>query len=107
MKLTESFSRTNQIYAKAITVCESTYEINPMSAWTLFELLRSQQLLPNKDFSTKTRLYNIFKTKNTKTFIKVIVEGLYKVIQMTWKTTTVRQAIHMSHAVQFLATFYV
>ena len=76
MKLRTFFiSRTKQIYAKAITVCESTFKIKAMSAWTLFEFCLRQQLFPNKNFCTKTRLCNIFKTKNTKTFIKTILES--------------------------------
>ena len=64
-----------------------------------------QQLFANKDLYMKTRLCNIFKTNNTKTLIKSTSESPNKLLQMPWKTTTLKQPIKFSRTVQFLATF--
>ena len=81
MKLITFFiSRTKHIYAKTLTVSESTFKIKAKPPWKLFEISLHQQLFANKDFCTKMRLCNIFKTTNTKKLIKAILESLYKVL---------------------------
>ena len=37
---------------------------------------------------------SIFKTANTKTLIKAILESIYKLLQTPGKTTTLKQSIH-------------
>ena len=83
MKLITFFIiRTKQIYAKTLTVSEIAFKMKVMSTWTLFELCLRQQLFANKDFFTKMRLCNIFKTKNTEALIKAISESPNKHLQM-------------------------
>ena len=46
MKLTTFFiSRTKHIYAKILTVPESTFKINVTSDWTLFKLLLTSAVI--------------------------------------------------------------
>ena len=64
-----------------------------------------QQLLANRDFCTKTRLFNIFKTTKTKTLIKAILESLYKFLKIPWKTISLRQPIHFFTGRSILSYF--
>ena len=102
MKLTSYFiSKTKQIYAKTLTVLESTFKMRAKLPWMLFEIWLCQQLFAKKDFCTKTRLCNIFKTTNIKTLIKFILESPYKLLQIPCKTTALRQYKYFSQVVQF------
>ena len=49
----------------------------------------NKQLLVFKEFSMETRLFNIFKITNFMELTKVVLEGFYKVLQVTlkWKAT--------------------
>ena len=73
--------RTKQIYAKTLTAFESKSKIKAMSPRHLPRFRLRQQLFGNKDFSTKTRLRNIFKTTNIEVLIKAILESPYKLLQ--------------------------
>ena len=108
MKLTTFFvSRTKQIYTKALAVSESLIKIKAMPPWALFETLLTWVVICKQRFLHENEMCNIFKSRNTKTLIMYILENLCKLLQTPWKTTTLRQPIHFSGAVQFLATFYV
>ena len=80
MKLTIFILRTKQIYAKTLTIPESTFKIKTMLLWTLFETLLTSAVT-NKGVSTKTRLSNIFKTTNAKTLIKAILDSSFEFLQ--------------------------
>ena len=108
MKPTEPFiSRNKQVHVKTSTVSESTFEIKICHLGHSSKFNLRQHLFANIGFCTKTRLCNIFKTTNTKTLIKAILESFYTILQTPWKATTLKQPIQFSWAVQFLATFYV
>ena len=51
------------------------------------------------------RLYKIFKLRNAKTLIKVVLEKTYRVLQRSGKMNMLSQARHFSRVIQFLATF--
>ena len=51
MKLsTFLISRTKQIYAKALTLSESTFKIQAMSAWVLFKILLTSADISKQSF---------------------------------------------------------
>ena len=50
MKLTFFISRTKQIYAKTLTVSESSFKIKTMSAWALLEILLTSAVICKQRF---------------------------------------------------------
>lgn len=54
-------------------------KIEEMLRWTYVIISLTSTARPNKDSCIKTRLYNIFKTRNTTALIKTISEGHYRV----------------------------
>ena len=49
------------------------------------------QLFANKNFPMKTRLLNIFITTNSMAWANAILESLYKVLQRTKRSTTLKR----------------
>ena len=83
MKLTTFFiSETKQIYAKALTVHESTFKVKAMLPWISFEILLASAVICKRIFLHKNETCNIFKTTNTKMLIKAILERSYKLLQI-------------------------
>ena len=70
--------------------------------WPKF-CLRLHQLFVNKDFCTKTRLCNNFKSTWTKDLI--VISKSSCILQTSWKTTSLRQPINFLGVVVFLAIF--
>ena len=71
--------RTKQIYTKPLTDSVSILKLKIMWGRALFEiLLTSAVTCKKRDFWMQTRLCIIFKIKNAKTLIKVILESPYK-----------------------------
>ena len=76
MKLTTLFiSRAKQICAKPLTASQSEFKIKARQLGQFSEFSYVSSYLQKKNFCTKTRLSNIFKT-----LIKTILESLYKVL---------------------------
>ena len=50
-------------------------------------------------------LSNIFKTTNVMNLTKVILESSYRVLQITFKQKTLKQAVYSLKAVEFCPTF--
>ena len=79
-------AKPKQIYSKTLFLTVHLKQRN-----VTFHNLLASAVICKQNFCTKMRLSKIFKTKNTKTFIK---------------TATLKQLIHLSWTLQFLATFY-
>ena len=60
-----------------------------------------QQIFPMDDFCTKTKLSNIFKTTNSMTLTKTILENEYKFHE---KRTTLKGPVQSLEVVQFWVT---
>ena len=52
----------------------------------------------------ETRLYNIFKSKNTTRLAKPILKSSYKVLLETILFVTLRRPVHFVWVIEFLAT---
>ena len=61
MKLATFFiRRTNQIYAKVITVSKSKFEIKVVSAWTLFEILLTSAVISKQKLLQENEIVHCF-----------------------------------------------
>ena len=101
MKLTTIFIvKTKQIYAKILTVPESTFKIKAMLPWIAFEILLTSAVICEPRFLHGNE---IFRATNTKAFIKAILESSYKLLQMPQRTTALQQqqSINFSRGFQF------
>ena len=70
-----------QIYAKTFTLSQSTLKIKAMSLGHFFEILLMSAGICKQHFYIKAKLCNIFKTANTKTLIKGIIESPFKLLK--------------------------
>ena len=79
MKLAAFFlSSTKRIFTKLLKVSESS-RLGHIWLFSCFDLL--QELFANNDFCMETRLCNIFKTANSMTLTKTILERPYEELQ--------------------------
>ena len=53
----------------------------------------------------ETRLSNIFKTTNVTNLTKVIQQSSYRVLQVTYKSKTLKQPVYFLKAVEFWPAF--
>ena len=54
-----------------------------MSYWSLSKILLTSAVIWKQKYLHENDIWNIFKTTNVMTLIKIIVESPYKVLQMT------------------------
>ena len=83
MKLTFFISRTKQIDVKAINISESTFKIEAISTWTLFEILLTSAVICKQRLLHENEIVQYLQNINTKTLSRVISESPYKLLQKT------------------------
>ena len=106
MKLTTfSIAKKTKNETKPIRDSEGSPNMKVKSRWAFFQILPCQQLFAFKKYCMETKLYNIFKNKNTTNLTEPILKSSYKVLLEAVLYVTLRRPVYFLWAVEFLGAF--
>ena len=84
-------SATRDIYTKLLIFSEFPVKIEVRPAQTFFVILLTSAVICKQRFWMETKLCNIFKTTNTITLTETVIKSTYKVLDSSWKRTTLKR----------------